>query len=132
MRGCAPNREALGRTRRRSSPKPDSQAVAVQLDDWFNHYNEVHPKVLGCRSPPESRLRTGAVAGPRRPHGDNSTGDGLGSRPHAAPSTEAQSACLDTSRPPGRSAHYEPLPVRSFGGNYTAVHLLIRRGEAAC
>jgi len=85
------------------NPKPDALSVLRRLDEWFTHYNEFHPhKALGYRSPREFRRATDAVGARRRPHGNNQTDDGAGSRPKAAPCAEARSACLDADTPSGQ------------------------------
>jgi len=84
----------------RISPRPDAASVLRQLDDWFAHYNTVHPhKALGYRSPREFReqLTECAVGAVRRPHDSTRSADGIGSRPSAAHGAVARSASLDAS-----------------------------------
>jgi putative transposase len=85
-------------------PRPDAATVIEQLDDWFKHYNTVHPhKALGYRSPREFRARVKngateyAVGAPRRPHHSTLSTDGGGSSPPAARSAETRSVWLDAS-----------------------------------
>jgi putative transposase len=43
----------------RVNPRPDAQAVIVQLPAWIAHYNEVHPhRALAYRSSREFIART--------------------------------------------------------------------------
>jgi putative transposase len=81
--------------------RTDAATVLAQLDNWFDHYNTVHPhKALGYRSPREFRasVRNGAtdlaVGAPRRPHHSEPSADGIGSSPPAAPSAETRSVWL--------------------------------------
>jgi putative transposase len=87
-------------------PRPDAATVIEQLDDWFDHYNTVHPhKALGYRSPREFRtlVKNGAidlaVGASRRPHHRQLFADGIGSSPTAARSAETRSVWLDASSP---------------------------------
>jgi len=84
-------------------PRPDA-TVIEQLDDWFEHYNTVHPhKALRYRSPREFRslVKRGptdfAAGAPRRPHHNELSADGIGSSPQAARSAETRSVWLDAS-----------------------------------
>jgi putative transposase len=85
--------------------RPDAATVIDQLDDWFEHYNTIHPhKALGYRSPREfralvqNRATDLAVGASRRPlHCEPST-DGIGSSPSAARSAETRSVWLDASK----------------------------------
>src|SRR5205823_5591255 len=72
-------------------PRTDAATVIVQLDDWFQHYNTVHPhKALGYRSPREFRasVENGATAvavgAMRRPHHSQLSADEIGSSPSTA------------------------------------------------
>ena len=85
-------------------PRPDAATVIEQLDDWFEHYNTVHPhKALRYRSPREFRslVKRGptdfAAGAPRRPHHNELSADGIGSSPQAARSAETRSVWLDAS-----------------------------------
>jgi putative transposase len=85
-------------------PRPDAAAVIAQLDNWFEHYNTVHPhKALGYRSPREFRslVKNGAtdlaVGAKRQPHQCHLSTDGIGSSPTAAHSAETRSVWLDAS-----------------------------------
>jgi len=58
----------------RGAIRPDAASVLHQLDDWFEHYNNIHPhKALGYRSPREFREQLvkettdNAVGAVRRP-----------------------------------------------------------------
>jgi len=88
----------------RVHPRPDAATVLCQLDQWFEHYNTVHPhKALRYRSPREFRasVKNGAIAlavgALRRPHHGTTSADGIGSTPPAARSAEMQSIWLDAS-----------------------------------
>ena len=85
-------------------PRPDAATVIAQLNNWFEHYNTVHPhKALGYRSPREFRslVKNGAtdlaVGATRRPHQCQLSTDGIGSSPTAAHSAETRSVWLDAS-----------------------------------
>ena len=85
-------------------PRTDAATVIVQLDDWFQHYNTVHPhKALGYRSPREFRasVENGATAvavgAMRRPHHSQLSADEIGSSPSAALRAETRSVWLDAS-----------------------------------
>jgi putative transposase len=85
-------------------PRPDAVTVIGQLDQWFAHYNTVHPhKSLGYRSPREFRasVKNGvtdlAVGASRRPHQWQLSTDGVESSPLAARSAETRSVWLDAS-----------------------------------
>jgi putative transposase len=87
----------------RVSPCADAASVLRQLDDWFEHYNTIHPhKALGYRSPREFRqlLATetteNAVGAVRRPHECAPSADTIGSSPQS-PQAVARSARLDAS-----------------------------------
>jgi putative transposase len=87
----------------RVGSRPDADSVLRQLDDWFAHYNTVHPhKALGYRSPREFQRHlveqtTGnAVGAVRRPHGSTMSADAVGSRPQP-PRAVAPRASLDAS-----------------------------------
>jgi hypothetical protein len=86
----------------RVHPRPDAATVLRQLDDWFEHYNIVHPhKALGYRSPREFRTRMKhgttdhAVGAPRRTHHRTPSTAVLGSSPPAARRAETRSVWLD-------------------------------------
>jgi len=77
--------------------------VLRQLDNWFEHYNVVHPgRALGCGSPREFPnqliiVTTGnAVGAVRRPHECTLSADAVGSSPKP-PQVGARSARLDAS-----------------------------------
>jgi putative transposase len=85
-------------------PRPDAATVLQRLDDWFEHYNMVHPhKALGYRSPREFRAAVQdaatepAVGALRRPLPSETSTDGIGSSPSAARSAETRSVWLDAS-----------------------------------
>ena len=90
----------------RVNPCPDARSVLRQLDDWFEHYNSIHPhKALRYRSPREFRqqmmmesMMEGttaiAVGALRRPHAWPMSTEAVGSRPQAARSAVARSASL--------------------------------------
>jgi putative transposase len=87
----------------RVSPRPDAASVLRQLDNWFEHYNTVHPhKALGYRSPREfgkpfvEETTENAVGAVRRPHECPMSADAVGSRPKP-PEAVARSASLDAS-----------------------------------
>ena len=87
----------------RVNPRPDAASLLRQLGDWFEHYNTVHPhKALGYRSPREFRKHfveettENAVGAVRRPRGDTTSTDAVGSRPQP-PQPVAPSASLDAS-----------------------------------
>jgi putative transposase len=84
----------------RVSPRPDAASVLRQLDNWFEHYNTVHPhKALGYRSPREfgkpfvEETTENAVGAVRRPHECPMSADAVGSRPKP-PEAVARSASL--------------------------------------
>jgi putative transposase len=88
----------------RVSRRPDAASVLRQLDCWFEHYNSTHPhKALGYRSPREYRklqfekTTENAVGAGRRPNGNTTAMEAIGSRPIAAPCAVARSASLDAS-----------------------------------
>lgn len=85
-------------------PRPDAVTVIGQLDQWFAHYNTVHPhKSLGYRSPCEFRasVKDGAtdlaVGASRRSHQCQLSTGGVESSPLAARSAETRSVWLDAS-----------------------------------
>jgi hypothetical protein len=88
----------------RVHPTPNAATVLDQPDDWFQHYNRVHPrKALGYRSPRE--FRDGDQAAPNRSYGRCSASNasqrtvrGRGeSSPPATRSAETRSVWLDAS-----------------------------------
>jgi len=83
-------------------PRPDAAAVLRQLNDWFEHYNTIHPhKALKYRSPREFRASVKhrptehAVGAWRRAHHSATSAVAIGSSPPAARSAETQSVWLD-------------------------------------
>jgi putative transposase len=83
---------------------PDAATALQRLDDWFEHYNKVHPhKALGYRSPREFRAAVQdaptepAVGALRRALPSKPSTDGIGSSPPAARSAETRSVWLDAS-----------------------------------
>ena len=86
----------------RVNPKPDAASVLRQLDDWFKHYNSVHPhKALGYRSPREFREltvenTTDAVGAVRRPRDGTTATEAIESMPKPLQAV-ARSASLDAS-----------------------------------